>query len=390
VPCTVAPRRRRSRPELELADIFRQWTDQLPRLDGQQACVVRDILRCRTAALGGHLHECDRCGLREIAYNSCRNRHCPKCQGLQQFRWLAAQQQHLLPIEYHHVVFTIPDQLHTFFRANPKLAYGLLFAAVAETLHDVANNPKNLGAKIGFSCVLHSWTQKLLFHPHIHCIVTGGGLHPDGQRWVSAKRGFLFPVRILGQVFRGKLLRKFELSLDHRSLRLQTAEANPHARLRASACKNWVVYSKPPFAGPEQVLRYLGRYTHRVAISNHRLVALEQGRVTFRWRDRANANSNRLLTLDVTEFVRRFLLHLVPQGLMRIRHYGLLANPTRKKHLERCRTLLGVKVDASSADETSTPSPVLEPTFELLKIHRCPRCETGTFVVIGCLTPVDR
>ena len=340
--CTAAPRRRRSRPELELADIFRQWVDQLPRLDGQQARVVRDILRCRTAALGGHLHECDRCGLREIAYNSCRNRHCPKCQGFQQFRWLAAQQQHLLPIEYHHVVFTIPDQLHAFFRVNPKLTYGLLFAAVAETLQDVANNPKNLGAKIGFSCVLHSWTQKLLFHPHIHCIVTGGGLHPNGQRWVAAKQGFLFPVRILGKVFRGKLLRKLELSLDDRSLHLQTAEEDPYARLRAAACKNWVVYSKPPFAGPEQVLRYLGRYTHRVAISDHRLVALEQGRVTFRWRDRANANSNRLLTLDVTEFVRRFLLHLVPQGLMRIRHYGLLANPTRRKHLERCRSLLGV------------------------------------------------
>jgi hypothetical protein len=278
---TAASHRRRSRPELELADIFRQWTGRLPRLDGQQARVVRDILRCRTAALGGHLHECDRCGFQEMAYNSCRNRHCPKCQGLQQFRWLAAQQQHLLPIEYHHVVFTIPDQLHTFFRANPKMTYGLLFAAVAETLHDVAENPKNLGAKIGFSCVLHSWTQKLLFHPHIHCIVTGGGLHPNGQRWVAAKRGFLFPVRILGQVFRGKLLRKLEVSLDRRSLHLQTVEADPYAKLRAAARKIWVVYSKPPLSGPEQVLRYLGRYTHRVAISNQRLVALEDERVTL-------------------------------------------------------------------------------------------------------------
>lgn len=194
-------------------------------------------------------------------------------------------------------------------------------------------------------------------------------------------------MRILGQVFRGKLLRKLEVSLDRRSLHLQTVEADPYAKLRAAARKNWVVYSKPPLSGPEQVLRYLGRYTHRVAISNHRLVALEQGRVTFRWRDRANANSNRLLTLDVTEFVRRFLLHLVPQGLMRIRHYGLLANPTRRKHLERCRSLLGVKLDASSVDETSTPSPVPEPIIERLKIHRCPRCETGTLVVIGCLMP---
>jgi len=380
---TTVPHHRRSRPELELADVFRQFTDQLPRLDGQQSRVVRDILRCRTAALGGHLHECDRCGHREIAYNSCRNRHCPKCQGSQQFRWLAAQQQHLLPIEYHHVVFTIPDRLHTFFRANPRLTYGLLFAAVAETLHDVADNPKNLGAKIGFSCVLHSWTQKLLFHPHLHCIVTGGGLHPDGQRWVAAKRGFLFPVRILGRVFRGKLLRKLELSLDHRSL--QTAESDPYALLRAAARKDWVVYSKPPFAGPEQVLRYLGCYTHRVAISNSRLVALEDGRVTFLWRDRANGNSKQLMTLEVAEFVRRFLLHIVPQGLMRIRHYGLLANPTRRKHLERCRGLLGVEINPSSAPESSKPSPSLEPAIELSKIHPCPRCGTGTLVVIGCL-----
>jgi hypothetical protein len=385
---TAAPHRRRSRPELELADVFRQFTDQLPRLDGQQSRVVRDILRCRTAALGGHLHECDRCGHREIAYNSCRNRHCPKCQGLQQFRWLAAQQQHLLPIEYHHVVFTIPDRLHTFFRANPRLTYGLLFAAVAETLHDVAENPKNLGAKIGFSCVLHSWTQKLLFHPHLHCIVTGGGLHPDGQRWVAAKPGFLFPVRILGRVFRGKLLRKLELSLDRRHL--QTAEPDPYALLRAAARKDWVVYSKPPFAGPEQVLRYLGRYTHRVAISNQRLVALEKGHVIFRWRDRANGNSNQLMTLEVAEFVRRFLLHLVPRGLMRIRHFGLLANPTRRKHLERCRSLLGVEVDPSSADELSKPSQSLEQAIELRTLHPCPQCGTGTLIVVGRLMPGTR
>ena len=319
---------------------------------------------------------------------TCRNRHCPKCQGVQQFRWLAAQQQHLLPIEYHHVVFTIPDRLHTFFRANPRLTYGLLFAAVAETLHDVAENPKNLGAKIGFSCVLHSWTQKLLFHPHLHCIVTGGGLHPDGQRWVAAKPGFLFPVRILGRVFRGKLLRKLELSLDRRHL--QTAEPAPYALLRAAARKDWVVYSKPPFAGPEQVLRYLGRYTHRVAISNQRLVALEKGHVIFRWRDRANGNSNQLMTLEVAEFVRRFLLHLVPRGLMRIRHFGLLANPTRRKHLERCRSLLGVEVDPSSADELSKPSQSLEQAIELRTLHPCPQCGTGTLIVVGRLMPGTR
>jgi hypothetical protein len=252
----------------------------------------------------------------------------------------------------------------------------------------VAENPKNLGAKIGFSCVLHSWTQKLLFHPHIHCIVTGGGLHPNGQRWVAAKRGFLFPVRILGQVFRGKLLRKLELNLDHG--KLQTAEPDPYALLRAAARKHWVIYSKPPFAGPEQVLRYLGRYTHRVAISNQRLVAIGDERVTFRWRDRANGNSNQLITLELAEFVRRFLLHLVPRGLMRIRHYGLLANPTRRKHLERCRELLGVEVDPSSMPESSSSPQPLEQAIELHKSHPCPRCGAGNLIVIGCLMPGTR
>ena len=272
MPCTAVQHRRRDRPELELADVFHQCSDPASRLDGRQARVVRAILNCRTAELGGHIHQCDRCDHREIAYNSCRDRHCPRCQGGQQLRWLEAQQQHLLPIEYHHIVFTAPDTLHAVFRANPRLCYGLLFAAVAETLHDVARNPKNLGATIGFSCVLHTWTQTLLFHPHIHCIVTGGGLDPNRRRWIAARRGFLFPVRILSCLFRAKLLRKLELALDDG--RLRSNDVDPHARLRAAACKDWVVYSKPPFAGPRQVLRYLGRYTHRVAISNRRLVAL--------------------------------------------------------------------------------------------------------------------
>ena len=349
-------------------------------LDGRQARVVRAILNCRTAVLGGHIQQCDRCDHREIAYNSCRDRHCPRCQGSQQFRWLEAQQQHLLPIEYHHVVFTVPDTLHALFRANPRLCYGLLFAAVAETLHDVARNPENLGATIGFSCVLHTWTQTLLFHPHIHCIVTGGGLDPDRRRWIACRRGFLFSVRILAQLFRAKLLRRLESGLNDKTL--CSNDIDPHARLRAAARKNWVVYSKPPFAGPRQVLRYLGRYTHRVAISNHRLVALDHDRVTFRWNDRAGGNPKRLMTLDVQEFLRRFLLHILPVGLMRIRHYGLLANSTRREQLARSRQLIG---EAHEHRDQPVPPTSHQRTERPLArdSNRCPRCQTGRLIRIG-------
>ena len=381
---SAAQRRRGGRPDLELADVFRQCGESLSRLDGRQARVVRAILSCRTAALGGHIHQCDQCEYREIAYNSCRDRHCPKCQGSNQLRWVEAQQRHLLPIEYHHVVFTVPDTIHGLFRANPRLCYGLLFAAVAETLHDVARNPKNLGATIGFSCVLHTWTQTLLFHPHIHCIVTGGGLDPDGQRWIAARSGFLFPVRILARLFRAKLLHRLQSSLEDG--KLTSAEVDPHARLREAARKDWVVYSKPPFAGPEQVLRYLGRYTHRVAISNNRLAALNHDRVTFRWRDSARGNRKRLMTLDVAEFLRRFLLHVLPTGLMRIRHYGLLANATRHQHLERCRQLIGVTNEPAS--EPAQPPSHLRPEQLFADDWiRCPRCQAGHLLRIGTFIP---
>ena len=382
--CTAAHHRRQDRPELELADVFRQCGESLSRLDGRQAHVVRAILHCRTAALGGHVQQCDRCDHRQIAYNSCRDRHCPKCQGSQQLRWLEAQQQHLLPVEYHHVVFTVPDTLHALFRSHPRRCYGLLFAAVAETLRDVARNPKNPGATLGFSCVLHTWTQTLLFHPHIHCIVTGGGLDPDHRRWIAARPGFLFPVRILARLFRAKLLRRLESGLNDGSL--CSHEVDPHAPLRAAARKNWVVYSKPPFGGPRQVLRYLGRYTHRVAISNRRLVALENGRVSFRWNDRARGQPNRLMTLDVAEFLRRFLLHVLPSGLMRIRHYGLLANPKREVRLAECRQLLSH--DHENGDDPDAPPSL--PGSQLRRAEdfpRCPRCHTGRLIPVGSLSP---
>jgi hypothetical protein len=274
--------------------------------------------------------------------------------------------------------------LHPLFRSAPKTAYGLLFAAVAETLREVALRPKNLGAKIGFSCVLHTWTQTLLAHPHIHCIVTGGGLDPDGTRWVSAKRGFLFSVRILSRVFRGKLLHKFEQALDKGMLR--SSEEDPHARLRKAASKDWVVYSKPPFAGPHQVLRYLGRYTHRIAISNERLVAMDNAKVTFQWRDRAHGNRSKFMTLEAGEFLRRFLLHVVPKGLMRIRHYGLLANAAKQQLIPRCRQLMAVP----TADPPKAKAETWQELLQRLTgydVHRCPQCGKRSLVVSQLLPP---
>ncbi len=341
--------------------------------------MVRDITACRTAALGGHLHECDTCGHVLASYNSCRNRHCPKCQHLEQARWVEAQRDALLPTEYHHVVFTVPDVLHPIFLADPKPAYKLLFAAAAETLREVALRPKNLGAKIGFSVILHTWTQKLLYHPHLHCIVTGGGLDPDGTRWVATKPRFLFSVRVLATVFRGKLLQKLE-----RALREGVIRSDDRPLLRKAAQKKWVVYSKPPFGGPERVLKYLGRYTHCVAISNSRLVSLEKGQVTFRWRDRAHGNQTKLLRVDAGEFIRRFLLHVLPKGFMRIRHYGLLANPLKRKLIPLCRQLLGGM--AAYTDQT-TATPPLETWQQLLQrltgedVTLCPKCRKGHLVI---------
>jgi hypothetical protein len=369
---------------LELADIFRAHGDRLDGRSSAQRRAARAIVSCRTAALGGHLQECDHCGHRHVSYNSCRDRHCPKCQSLDQARWVEARKADLLPVPYFHVVFTVPDELSALFLSNQRIAYGLLFAAVAETLQEVALNPKRLGAKIGFTAVLHTWTQVLLYHPHIHCIVPGGGLDPSGKRWISSKPDFFLPVRVLSKVFRGKLLSKFEAAIKSGEIRpAVTADAdNP---LERAARKKWVVYCKRPFAGPEQVVAYLGRYTHRIAISNERLVSLEHGRVTFRWKDRAHHDEMKLLTLDAEAFLRRFLLHVVPKGMVRIRHYGLLANAKRRKNLATCRELL----------HAASPPEVAKESWQdlLLRLtgrdpRLCPRCHVGTMVVIEELPAV--
>ena len=309
-----------------------------------QRRVMADIERCRTAALGGHVEACNRCGKQSISYNSCRNRHCPKCQSLAKEKWLAKRQSELLPVEYFHVVFTVPAAVAEIARANPRLVYGLLFSAVAETLRTLAADPKHLGAEIGFLAVLHTWGQNLLHHPHVHCVVPGGGLGPAERQWVACRPGFFLPVRVLSRLFRRLLLER--LRAAHRAGRLdlvgpltelQQAEAF-EALLRSLAKREWVVYAKPPFAGPRQVLDYLARYTHRVALSNDRIEALEDGTVTFRWKDYRQPGQPRRMTLEAMEFIRRFLLHVLPLGFVRIRHYGLLAN----RHRTANATTLGI------------------------------------------------
>ena len=304
--------------------------------------------RCRTAALGGHRDRCTGCGhTTRISYNSCRNRHCPRCQGNARRRWLKARERELLPTRYVHAVFTLPRELAPLALQNKRLIYNLLFHASAETLLEVARDPRHLGAEIGFFSVLHSWNQRLQFHPHIHCVVAAGGIAPDHSSWISARRSFFLPIGVLSRVFRGKFVAGLRNAFHRGELQFHGSLlplAQPRAFsawLRVLFRHDWVVYSKPPFGGPEHVLRYLGAYTHRVAISNSRLVALSDGNVTFRWRDSAHGNKKRLMTLAVDEFLRRFLLHLLPPGFVRIRNFGFLANRNRATLLPLCFQLLG-------------------------------------------------
>lgn len=368
----------------ELADVVREHAGTLDGLPPGQRKVLRAIATCRTATLGGHRRQCESCGHQEISYNSCRDRHCPKCQGLDEARWVEAQQRALLPVQYFHLVFTVPAELHAFFRATPTVAYTLLFAAAAETLEGVAR--RRLGATIGFTAVLHTWTQVLLYHPHIHCIVPGGGLDPEETRWVPARRDFFLPVRVLSQVFRGKLLSKLEKTLAREKIRAGSGE-DPRGLLKRAARKKWVVYSKPPFAGAEQVLAYLGRYAYRIALSNSRLVSMHEGQVTFRWKDRANGNAPRLATLDAEAFLRRFLLHVLPSRFVRIRHYGFLASPVRKERLPRVRELLGQPPGATKSHPPKEPEPWEAMVLRLTgkDVTRCPQCGVGHLLVVEVL-----
>src|SRR5499427_3189776 len=365
-----------SRPPLEVADLIRsegaaflernrQW------IRGKHVKVLLAIARCRTAALGGHLDECTRCGYRAtISYNSCRNRHCPKCQIAARDRWIAARQKELLPTRYVHVVFTLPVQLAPLAFQNKKFIYSLLLRASAETLLEVARDPRHLGAEIGFFSVLHTWNQRLGLHPHVHCVIPAGGLRLDHTYWVKSRSRFFLPIQVLRRVFRGKFVAALRQAFQDGRLHFYgklTPLQQPNtfaAWLRPLFRKDWVVYAKRPFGGPEYVLQYLGRYTHRVAISNHRLVAFADGKVTFRWRDSAHHNEQKLLSLAVDEFLRRFLLHLLPEGFVRIRHYGFLASRRRATTLPLCFQLLG---------STPQPNPELTPANSN-DAWLCPEC----------------
>jgi Putative transposase/Transposase zinc-binding domain len=339
---------------VEVADIFRAQGSNFidrhrDRLRFQQLKVMRAILHCRTAALGGHIDICPRCGGdKTISYNSCRNRHCPKCQTQARQRWIAARKQELLETRYFHVVFTLPHELHSLVLQNEAELYSLLFRAVADTLLEVATNPEHLGADIGFFGILHTWGQNLLFHPHIHCVIPGGGLSPNHSQWIHPRYAFFLPIKVLGRVFRGKFVDR--LKRMHRQGCLtfagsiqRMAEPKCFASfLRTLFRQDWVVYAKPAFGGPEQVLRYLGRYTHRVAISNQRLVSFDGDNVTFRWRDYARRNKQRLMTVSASEFIRRFLVHVLPKGFVRIRHFGFMANYQRSLSLDLCRQRLNM------------------------------------------------
>jgi hypothetical protein len=333
---------------LEVAQIFRLYGEeyrQQHRLSRPQLRAMRAIELCRTAALGGHVDECEQCGVRTISYNSCRNRHCPKCQSLDKERWLEQRRGELLPVSYFHVVFTVPHELNPLALSNPKWFYDLLFAGASQTLLEIAADPKHLGARIGVLAVLHTWSQTLELHPHLHCIVPGGGLSLDGQRWVPTSRpDYLLPVQVLAALFRGKFLAGVKAAQQAGQLILPETLQNPasfQALLDRLYRKAWVVYSKPPFGGPEQVLAYLARYTHRVAISNSRLVQLEGDRVSFTYKDYSQGGRVREMTLPVAEFIRRFLLHVLPEGFVRIRYFGLLSNRHRQRNLARCRELTG-------------------------------------------------
>ena len=365
-----------SRPPLEVADLIRIAGDAFIERNRQwigwkHVKVLLAISRCRTAALGGHLDECTRCGHRAISYNSCRNRHCPKCQTGARERWIAARQRELLPTRYVHVVFTLPRELAPLVLQNRKAVYDLLFRASAETLMEVARDPRHLGAEIGFFSVLHTWNQKLGLHPHVHCVIPAGGLSLDHARWIRSHYRFFLPTKVLSRLFRGKFVAGLKRAFRDGQLRFHgnlALLAQPKifaAWVRPLFRTDWVVYAKRPFGGPQYVLQYLGRYTHRVAISNHRLLSFADGKVTIRWRDSAHNNEQKLLPLPLDEFLRRFLLHVLPKGFVRIRHFGFLANRRRATTLPLCFQLLGAEPpteqEASSTDDAG-PLP------------RCPKC----------------
>lgn len=386
------------RPKLEVADVFRRYGEAYRQQHGAsmsptQRRVMTAIEVCRTAALGGHLERCDQCGYERNCFNSCRDRHCPKCQCLVRAQWLEDRHSDLLDCPYFHVVFTVPEEVAALAYQNKEVVYGILFQATADTLKTIAADPQHLGAEIGFFAVLHTWGQTLQFHPHLHCVVPGGGLSPDGQRWISCRPNFFLPVRVLSRLFRRLFLDLLQTAFDSGKLQFFHALESLRDRHifgqlleRMKSCE-WVVYAKRPFAGPQQVLDYVGRYTHRVAISNNRLLHIEDGHVTFQWKDYRDRDKLKTMTLSADEFIRRFLLHVLPDGFQRIRYYGFLANRYRKEKLERCRRLLGMPTPVDLSHAPGTEKDYRERYEELtgVSLHQCPHCKQGRMLVIEIL-----
>jgi hypothetical protein len=382
------------RPTLEVADIFRKHGAAYRKahpLPLEQLRVMRAIEVCRTAALGGHLEKCDYCAEERNAYNSCRNRHCPKCQGSDRAKWLESRKAELLPVEYFHVVFTLPEQIAQIAFYNKETVYNILCHTAAETLLTIAGDPKHLGAGIGFFAVLHTWGQNLLLHPHLHCVVPGGGLSPDHERWIACLPGFFLPVPVLSSLFRRLFLDELEDAFYQGQLQfpgsiepLECAFAFTEL-LRSQEDREWVVYAKSPFGGPQQAVEYLGRYTHRVAISNQRLLSDEDGQVSFQWKDykHENRQNSKIMTIHADEFIRRFLIHTLPPGFQRIRYFGYLANCHRAAKLALCRKLLIVSV----ADLLPQPVDCRQLLEAIIQenAHRCPRCGIGTMIRIATL-----
>lgn len=386
------------RPKLEVADVFRRYGASYREkygasMSSAQRRVMSAIELCRTAALGGHLERCDECGHERNCFNSCRDRHCPKCQSLARAQWIEDRQTDLLDCPYYHVVFTVPEEIAAIAYQNKQVVYNILFRATAETLKIIAADPKHLGAEIGFFAVLHSWGQNLHFHPHLHCVVPGGGLSPDGQRWISCRPNFFLPVRVLSRLFRRLFLESLQKAFDSGKLqffgRLETL--NEHLafvrHLAESRKQEWVVYAKRPFAEPQQVLDYVGRYTHRVAISNNRLLDIENDRVSFQWKDYRTGGQVKTMTLSAEEFIRRFLLHVLPNRLQRIRYYGLLGNRYRQEKLDRCHRLLGMQPPADQHTGLP-PEQDYRDRCEVLtgnSVRQCPQCQRGRMVLIAIL-----
>ncbi|MBC7684543.1 MAG: IS91 family transposase [Bdellovibrionales bacterium] len=392
----------------EVADIFNRYGEAYRHAHANsmgtlQRRVMSAIELCRTAALGGHVEQCDACGHQRIAYNSCRNRHCPKCQSLARAQWLEDRQAELLPVPYFHVVFTVPQEIAALAFQNKRAVYDILFHASAEALRTIAFDPKHLGAETGCISILHSWGQNLLFHPHIHCVVPGGGISADGTRWIGCRPNFFLPVRVLSRLFRRLFLEQLQTAFDGGTLRFFSSLAplsdpRAFAKYLAGTRKNeWVVYAKPPFGGPKQVLDYLGRYTHRVAISNNRLLGIDDGKIRFRWKDYWHGSAKGVMKLDADEFIRRFLLHVVPIGFMRIRHYGFLANRHREAKLACCRRLLDVPapiardpVAPADGDHDRDGGQDYRDRYEQLTgntLRMCPHCKKGHMVCIDVFSP---